>query len=425
MLVKQAFVKEGGVFDEARQAALSRAEWQDIRSRINRSEGRNSAFCLGCNDPVYVKIGNSGRGPHFSHFAGGGGSCPWGPGIGLSPDQVRAMIFKGNQESLVHKEMCRRVLALIEKDPRFKPGSGAINAYERPAGGGRGGRWPDVRFELEGLGRFAIEVQFAESLATEVAERGKFYLDQGINLLWLLPRYRIDESWRAFVHDIAFEAGGNLFVLDPQAVAASEARRTLVLSTFWKRDGQLEHLPVTLDELTYRPGRHPYALDVVTPELFREASKRRDILEAGLRAGMTENHRRTKHTLRNPVTGDVDWQYEDLIRLLFSIWSEAKGEWFNYLNNHKDLQGVVSSYVYSRAGWPHARVVREMIMQTCARGSIKQSLLKMLDDAEAKAEQLLSDDPMISEAVSYFPEVFRSDLRGNPLRSDVLPLWAQ
>lgn len=152
MPVRKARVLGLGVYDETRQASLQSQDWQDIRTRINHARPMPLAFCLGCNEPAHVKAATSTeRIPHFAHYKGGGLSCPWGEDESRNPDDVRASIYNGNQESPLHKSMCNQVLELISLDPRYELGSGVVDGYLPPNDGGRG-RWPDVRFNLDGLG---------------------------------------------------------------------------------------------------------------------------------------------------------------------------------------------------------------------------------------------------------------------------------
>lgn len=420
MPVRKARVIGLGVYDEARQASLQSRDWQDIRTRINHARPLPLAYCLGCNEPAHVKAATSTRRiPHFAHYHGGGLACPWGDDEGRDPDDVRASIYHGNQESLLHRSMCEQVLELISADPRYELGSGAVDGYMPPDDGGRG-RWPDVRFNLDGLGKFAIEVQLAPSLATEVVARSKFYLSQSVHLIWLVPWYTFDRVARAFTADIAQEAGGNLFVLDDSAVAESRKRRTLCLWAAWQDDADLARRLISLDDLEYRSDRHPLLMDVATPAVFREASTRRE--------NLFDELIRTKFnwsaTLLHPTTGKPDIEYDRLLRVLFSIWTAADGKWVNFLNKQLNINGLLNAYLNSQDGKCRAQIIDDMLRLTCVRGQIRATVWEKTKIAVVHP-QLNISDPTISEAMSYFPEVYRTDLRGNPIRTDILPNWAK
>ncbi|NTT88027.1 competence protein CoiA family protein [Tabrizicola fusiformis] len=427
MPVLKALVLGMGVYDEARQLALDRQEWQDLRTRINHSAPVPLAFCLGCNEPAHVKAATSTTvNPHFSHFKGGGVRCPWGPDDGRTPDQVRAGIFDGNQESPIHREMCHRVLDLVMRDTRFEPGSGAVDSYLAPEHGGRG-RWPDVRFELRGLGRFAVEVQFAPSLATEVVARSKYYLAEGIHLIWLVPWYSFEVVARAFTADIAQEAGGTLFVLDDEATAASLERNTLIFWAAWQSESGRKKKLICLDDLDLRPDRHPLLVDNTAAHIFGVAERRRH----GVAEKMWESKGSWSGALVRPDTGQRDEAFDRLMRVLFSILAKADenflaqddGTWPNFLNNQKNLSGLLNAYLSSGDGEEHAVVVYDMLTRTKARSAVTAKVWEKIEFALLHP-QLDITDPAISEAKSYFPEIFRSDLRGNPLRTEILPSWA-
>ncbi|WP_312524718.1 hypothetical protein [Paracoccus sp. (in: a-proteobacteria)] len=419
MPVRKARVLGLGVYDEVRQAGLQSQDWQDIRTRINHARPEPLAFCLGCNEPAHVKAATSTeRSPHFAHYKGGGLSCPWGEDGGRNPDDVRASIYAGNQESPLHKSMCNQVLELISLDPRYELGSGVVDGYLPPNGAGRG-RWPDVRFNLDGLGKFAVEVQLAPSLATEVVARSKYYLSQGIHLIWLVPWYTFDRVARAFTADIAQEAGGNLFVLDDSAVAASLERQTLCLWAAWQADTGMERRLISLDDLEYRSDRHPLLKDVATPAVFREASLRRESLIGEL----IRTKSNWSSAILHPVTGERDSDFDRLLRVMFSIWAEADGRWANFLNKQENITGLLNAYLNSQDGQCRAQIINDMLTRTRAFGQIRATVWNKMRDA-LRNPQLSVVDPTISEAMSYFPEVYRADLRGDPIRTDILPDWA-
>lgn len=420
--VREAFVHGWGVIDSPKQANLAPTEWQDIRSAINRKRPELLAYCLGCNDAVFVRAASSTKQkPHFVHY-GGGRTCPWGPDSVRQNEHIRAEIFKGNQESDVHRRMCEVALELVQADTRYIPGSGAVDKYLKSTEG-RHGRWPDVIFELAGLGKFALEVQHAPSLAPEVVGRSEFYLAEQRRLIWLLPWYTFEQIERAFASDIGHEARGNFFVLDANAVTASRERRTLLLWASWKDDqGALHKRLVSLDDLTYLPNRHPYLIDVVTPALFKEAENRRKRLATDLL--QTKGWSYPRPRLLFDQEGQPDEDSERLIRVAMSIWSAAKGDFQNFLNNPTNPTSLFDSYLNSNDGRRRGLVIEKMLRRTRAGDAASPSVWKKIADLDAQ-NQTDQSDRWVSYVASLFPEVFRDDLRIIAEARDPVPQWAR
>lgn len=422
MVVKSAFVHGYGVVDDARQASMAQSDWQDIRSRLNRLTSDTTAHCLGCNELVFLRAATSSKTrPHFCHFKGQGLTCPWGPDVTNTPDAIRAGIFDGNQESELHRYMCELVVELIKADERYVEGSGAVNKFKRSKVG-RAGRWPDASFELEELGKFAVEVQLAPSLAPEVVGRSEFYSREGINLIWLLPWYSFAQVERAFAADIAQEARGNYFVLDEEAEHASRRQRTLMLRVAWRAEGgKLSHKLISLDDLTYREGSHPFFSDQVTQRIFQSAETRRQTLSHDLMKTKGYPHPMPKVILDQDE--QPDHQGGRLIRVAVSIWTAAKGEFFNHLNDHSKLTGLIDAYLYSADGRRRGRVVEHMLKTTQAGLHVNASVWRKIAGLEP-AEQLNEMDHWVAYVYSLFPEVFREDLRREAGAAGSLPVWA-
>jgi competence CoiA-like predicted nuclease len=59
-----------------------------------------------------------------------------------------------------------------------------VDTYRRPSIAARG-RYPDVYAEIDGLGKFAIEVQLSKPFAPEIVARHIHYEAEGVALLWV------------------------------------------------------------------------------------------------------------------------------------------------------------------------------------------------------------------------------------------------
>ncbi|WP_151720222.1 competence protein CoiA family protein [Gemmobacter serpentinus] len=311
-------------------------------------------------------------------------------------------------------------MELIEADARYVAGSGAVDSYMKSKDGYRG-RWPDASFDIDGLGKFAIEVQFAPSLAPEVIGRSDFYAKEGVNLIWLLPWYSFEQVQRAYASDIAQEARGNFFVLDQEAERESRVRGTLVIWAAWIGERSFERKLVSLDDLTYPKGGHPFFVDAVTPAIFRTAERRRQQISLDLLE--------TKDDIvpKRKVIFDLDEQPDEegsrLIRSAISIWSAAKGEYINYSGHSDKLTGQIDAYLNSNDGRRRAVIINQMLVSTQARPCIKRSVWEKIERADLH-DQLDDSDRWVAYVHSLFPEVFRVDLRSEALVAGSLPTWA-
>lgn len=407
LAIKAVFVQGVGTIGAHLQSRLTAPEWQDLRSRINHAIDRHIAVCQACLEPVVVhaKKGSLVR-PHFQHRAGQGTHCPWRTEKTQPIDRIRASIFHGLQEGHVHEEMCRRISSFVARDPRLVPGSASIDTYVRPTGAGHG-RWPDVQFELSGLGRFAIEVQLAPSLAPEVVGRSDFYLREGMHLVWIIARLDFEVAKRAFAEDIAYEGQGTAFCLDDEASARSEERQTLVLRALWRQDGEVRDKLVTLDELTYPARGHPFFVDTVSKGILDSAQRERERVLAVLKS--TKGKFGDLPPLQESAPAP-DYYAKRFLCVVFSTWLHARGEFENLLNNQQNITGLLDAYLNSNDGKPYADFLDTFLRRTLAGRDARKAVWQKIELARHNPQRG-SEDQWHSFATGLFPEVFREDLR--------------
>jgi len=166
-------------------------------------------------------------------------------------------------------------------DSRCVEGSGQLGVY-MPSSEGEKGRFPDVFFELRGLGRFAVEVQLAPIQVQTIRERSDFYLREGVRLIWVSAWEPVDEADRAFRNDLATAALGNHFVFDAEAAEASAARGALVLKAIWSDASGRQKRLFGLDDLILSERRLPFLIDAHTAQIFADADRLRMAVETCL-----------------------------------------------------------------------------------------------------------------------------------------------
>ncbi len=149
---------------------------------------------------------------------------PWHHGSNLRPDEARAAQYLGQQESALHRWLCEQVAEIVSLDKRARDIS--VDTYRRATIEGRG-RWPDVYFELEGLARFAIEIQLSKPFALEIAARQLFYNREGISLIWLFRD--LDAPLPQGFRDVITLQRGNAFTIGDEVLRDSREKRQLLL----------------------------------------------------------------------------------------------------------------------------------------------------------------------------------------------------
>ncbi len=250
--------------------AMPRETWEHLRSEINRRRklepGRPIARCRLCEGGVFIRAQavEGGHIPFYAHFPEVTTSCPWHEGGTIRPDDARAAQYLGHQESALHRYLCRTIEALAKADPRCR--HSAVDTYLRPEIHKRG-RWPDIFLDMGILGRFAVEVQLSKPFAPEIVARHVHYERENVGLIWVF--HRLDDLLPQGFRDVINMQRGNAFVFDDRAMAASLARKTLVLNCFLE-DGKGSYLTprlIVLDDLNTSSGRSVFLEDRRTERL--------------------------------------------------------------------------------------------------------------------------------------------------------------
>jgi hypothetical protein len=422
MVVRQVY-SHIGPLGQNRIAAMSATGWLDLRNRINMARATEETppvFCAACGQPVYVRgtSANSRMAAHFSHFASDQQDCPWKDGPKMNPEAVRAAIFQGRQESEFHRYMCEKVLALAKLDPRYVQCSGAIDEYQRSMDGGYG-RWPDVRFEYRGKASFVVEVQLAPISAVDVAKRISFYQRQGVRLIWLLPTGAQELVERWATADVTFAGRGTYFHIDSESMDSSESRRTLVLWATTLEGEKPKSKLVSLDDLLWTDLGHPFIFDRSSADIIESAERRRNVIEPFLLA--------TKKAWRvSPYPGEdftPEYETDRLLRVIFSVWRSARGDWENLLNDQPNLVAMINPYLNSDDGKRRAEVLEIALTRTNAMSAIRATTASKLSDAK-QIQQIGRDNVGRGFVTGLFPEIFRDDLREAAMISGLLPVWA-
>lgn len=201
------------------------------------SSGRPRLVCPMCG--VALFLASSTRKNFYLRHRSEDGSCPAVTHSGLTEAEMRAMKYRGAQESGAHLRTKALLVRSLAADPAFT--DVRVEATWRASEGLVGLRRPDVSARRGDL-RAAFEVQLSTTFLDVVLGRKRFYRDEGAALIWVLPSF--DPSYRRMTtDDILFGNNSNILVIDEATVAASIAASQLIVRV-WHRQPRVkgEHI---------------------------------------------------------------------------------------------------------------------------------------------------------------------------------------
>ncbi len=195
--------------------------------------GRSRLVCPMCG--VTLFLASSMRKNFYLRHRSEDGSCPAVTHSGLTEAEMRAMKYRGAQESNAHLRTKELLVHSLAADPGFS--DVRVEATWRASEGVVGLRRPDVSARCGDL-RAAFEVQLSTTFLDVVLGRKRFYRDEGAALVWILPGF--DPSYRRMTtDDILFGNNSNILVVDEATVAASIAARQFIVRV-WHRQPRID-----------------------------------------------------------------------------------------------------------------------------------------------------------------------------------------
>lgn len=249
---------------------------QRLKALVKRDEAR--LVCATCGVPVYLACSTTKR--FFFRHRHEDGSCPAVTRTDLSEADIRAMKYRGAQESAAHKRVKELLLRSLSADPRFN--DVASEKTWKASEGLSGLRRPDVSARTD-TDRLAFEVQLSTTFMDVVLSRKEFYRAEGAALVWVLPYFH--PSYRRMTDDdILFGNNSNIFVVDESTAAASEAAGTFIMTCWYRKpviqgdkivDEWVERM-VRWDEITVDVGRQA----ITVFDYAQEAARLREELRA-------------------------------------------------------------------------------------------------------------------------------------------------
>lgn len=216
-----------------------------LRQHLKLQAGTDKArfTCAICGVPVYLACSTLKR--FFFRHRHEDGSCPAVTRSGFTEAEIRAMKYRGAQESTRHIRTKELLMRSLSADERFHDVK--CEQTWRASEGLAGLRRPDVSAAMGDL-RIAFEVQLSTTFLDVVLQRREFYREQRAALLWVVPMFH--PSYRRMTDDdILFGNNSNIFVVDEISTLASEKSRRLTF-TCWYREPRIEGGEIVDDWVT-------------------------------------------------------------------------------------------------------------------------------------------------------------------------------
>ncbi|MGO7015418.1 DUF6035 family protein [Rhizobium leguminosarum] len=184
--------------------------------------------CALCATPVYLVASREKR--FFFRHCREDGSCPSITRSALGRDEIRALKYEGQRESLAHRTIKERVIRSLASDPS---NSEILSEKQwRSTRDPASRRQPDVQ-ALTVFGRVAFEAQLSTTFLDVVAGRRSFYRDEGALLVWVMAGFDPDYR-RMTTDDLLFSNNSNILVIDEETTALSEGSGTFYLRSHYR-----------------------------------------------------------------------------------------------------------------------------------------------------------------------------------------------
>lgn len=222
--------------------SLSEADFTALRRAamtargVRRRGGNAQRFqCAICRRPLYLSRRISGVQNRWFVHDGKSEECPWYEGNRPTPEQTKALIYRGQQEGASHRAMKKFIAHWLAKDPLVSD----ISQEQTTFSATLKGEWrrPDVKCSYRGT-PLVFEIQLSYTFLSDVIARDEFYRREGIFIIWVFAKF---EPNRAVVTDEAFFNRRNLFVSDAEAMQQTAERERLTFSG-------VRQVPTLIDE---------------------------------------------------------------------------------------------------------------------------------------------------------------------------------
>ncbi len=232
-----------------------------LRNEIRESTEENARYrCPSCNIPLSLLSTAEKSGFYFKHKHSNN-KCPIKDGDIIPPDVLRALKFKGRQESDTHFKMKTFLYTILNRDVRFSD----IKLETVVQESSKLWKKPDVSGKFQGE-KIVFEIQLATELLDVIISRRKFYIRNNTLLVWIFQKFSFDKA-RISELDTLYTNNNNVLVLDEDAARQCLETNKLHLTCYW-REPSLNN-----NEILYKYNKNlfdfaTFTKDVSTSQIF-------------------------------------------------------------------------------------------------------------------------------------------------------------
>lgn len=223
--IREIFVSgESEPIPTVRYFKIDRRSFSELRLDFEAAilNGFPMARCAACHMPVVPRLHYRYKRKHFKHYESDG-DCYFKTKGKYSQRQIDAMRYNGRKEGPDHIRLKELLVTSLENDITFN----GIRVEERWWSVTDPEKWkkPDVVAEYIGL-PVAFEIQLSTTFLSVMAERRKFYLENGGLLVWIFKDVAHEDP-RQFQDDVFYNNNSNIFVIDDETVRISHEKYEL------------------------------------------------------------------------------------------------------------------------------------------------------------------------------------------------------
>lgn len=206
------------------------AFFSELRSEIkkqDRIDSKRTFLCGCCKNPLKIVGGNENGKKcfHFMHiFTPSEHECEFFDKIPYSKEEIKAMVFNGRTESVLHKQTKNTIASALNEEPDIT----MVAVEEVAKKVGKTWRKPDIRADFKDK-TVVFEVQLSPIFHHVILERNDAYRDNGWYICWIFDDVNEDAPVMREL-DAWVNNNYNLFGFDNKAREATETSGRLHLT---------------------------------------------------------------------------------------------------------------------------------------------------------------------------------------------------
>ncbi len=204
------------IYKDVRTAHLS-----EVRSEVKKQEridSKRTFLCGCCKRPLKIVGGNENGKKcfHFMHiFTPSQSECEFFDKVPYSKEEIKAMVFNGRTESVLHKQTKNSIASALNGEPEITE----VAVEEVAKRVGKTWRKPDIRAVFKDK-TVVFEVQLSPIFHHVILERNDAYRDNGWYICWIFDDVNEDAPVMREL-DAWVNNNYNLFGFDDNARAAT------------------------------------------------------------------------------------------------------------------------------------------------------------------------------------------------------------